>query len=510
MQILKKMRIFAREINKLNNNMKRFFISAIVTMSCFMANAQEITIPAVDLAPGCEKTVNVSLANANNYTAFQFDIALPSGVTVKKADLENKASTRKIETGTVNGKFRVLSYDENNKKFTSGSVLSLTFAATDDTDIDETEAEVSTIVVVKDDGTGEGETTGTVAINVSNEETISIGSSGMTSYICDYGLDFTGKEEKAYIVSGIVGDNVLLTRIYKVPAETPIVVKGSEGDHILPRTKVTGLYYKSFLIGNNTDAAINVTPEGDDQFLRVTTKGFARFTDKKSVGAHKAYIRAGAKPAANAGSDWSLSIGSGKRTSLCANVDLDFSNVANLKAYIATGYNNGSVLISSVKKVSAGTPLYIKGPQGDYTIPSAAVEAVYANSMVGNNSENTITINPTDGDYTNLFVGTSGFAKFTGTKNISKHKSYAQVLTSYYSPATSRGSSDGDDIIDETELETLSIPISSFDDDDETTSIRSIDSQLTNDIWYNLSGQRIDTPTKKGLYIKNGKKVVVK
>ena len=489
--------------------MKRFFISAIVTMSCFMANAQTISIPAVNLAPGGEKTVNVSLENATQYTAFQFDVALPTGVTVKSVDMANKPDTRKIETGTVGGKFRVLSYDNGNAKFTSGSVLSMTFKAADNAAENENEAEVSTIVVVKDDGTGSDDAAGTLAINVSNNETISIGSSGMTTYVCDYGLDFTDRDEKAYIVSGIVGNNVLITRVYKVPAQTPIVVKGSQGSHSLPRTNVTGLYYKSFLIGNNTDAAINVTPEGGDQFLRLTTSGFARFNATQSVGAHKAYVRAGALPTANAGSAWSLTIGSAQRTSLCANVDLDFSNEADIKAYIATGYN-GSVLISSVKKVSAGTPLYIKGPQGNYSVPSTAVQGVYASCLVGNNSEGAITINQTDGDYTNLFISTSGFATFSGTKNISAHKSYVQIPTSYMS-AASRGLYDGNIVIGETEAETLYIPLTSLgENDDETTSIRSIDSQLTNDIWYNLKGQRIDSPTKKGLYIKNGKKVVVK
>ncbi len=47
-------------------------------------------------------------------------------------------------------------------------------------------------------------------------------------------------------------------------------------------------------------------------------------------------------------------------------------------------------------------------------------------------------------------------------------------------------------------------------EDDGTTAISRVDSEIDNDVWYNLKGQRIDTPTRKGLYIKNGKKVVVK
>ena len=46
--------------------------------------------------------------------------------------------------------------------------------------------------------------------------------------------------------------------------------------------------------------------------------------------------------------------------------------------------------------------------------------------------------------------------------------------------------------------------------DDVITGISRVASEVGNDVWYNLKGQRIDTPTRKGLYIKNGQKVVVK
>ncbi|MBQ9204034.1 MAG: InlB B-repeat-containing protein [Prevotella sp.] len=63
-------------------------------------------------------------------------------------------------------------------------------------------------------------------------------------------------------------------------------------------------------------------------------------------------------------------------------------------------------------------------------------------------------------------------------------------------------------------LSTTSVPASGVRflgfDDDETTSIRSVENgQLTNDNVFNLAGQRVAHPVK-GLYIVNGKKVVVK
>ena len=52
--------------------------------------------------------------------------------------------------------------------------------------------------------------------------------------------------------------------------------------------------------------------------------------------------------------------------------------------------------------------------------------------------------------------------------------------------------------------------LGSLDGEDGTTGIRELMNGVESDVWYNLKGQRIDTPTKKGLYILNGKKVVVK
>ena len=52
----------------------------------------------------------------------------------------------------------------------------------------------------------------------------------------------------------------------------------------------------------------------------------------------------------------------------------------------------------------------------------------------------------------------------------------------------------------------------SFGDDDETTDIENIttdEETKDNDVYYNLNGQRVSNP-QKGVYIHNGKKVIVK
>ncbi len=44
---------------------------------------------------------------------------------------------------------------------------------------------------------------------------------------------------------------------------------------------------------------------------------------------------------------------------------------------------------------------------------------------------------------------------------------------------------------------------------DRTTGISTLETRTGNDVWYDLSGRKVND-TKKGLFIKNGRKVVIK
>jgi hypothetical protein len=200
-----------------------------------------------------------------------------------------------------------------------------------------------------------------------------------------------------------------------------------------------------------------------------------------------------------------LTIGKAKMTTVCADVDLDFSDQTEITAYTVIGYENGSLWTEPVERVSAGTPLYVKGPQGSYTITSNAVQTRYANMLVGNNTDAAVTIQPTDGEFSNFYVGSGGFTPVSAARTTGAHKSYLQILTSYI-PAATRGTGDSITLNEFVVDVTRSI----IGDDDNATGISRVAAEAGNDTWYNLNGQRIDTPTKKGLYIKNGKKVIVK
>ncbi len=182
------------------------------------------------------------------------------------------------------------------------------------------------------------------------------------------------------------------------------------------------------------------------------------------------------------------------KTTWCSKYDLDFTNVVDVKAYIAIGYDDidKTIWLARVMKVPAGTGLLLKGDAGSYKIPHANVRSTYVNYLKGNLGE-TISIGETDGDMTNYYLsGKDGtFKSVNDNANIGRNKAYLQLPTSVFAGTRSIGIS--------------------YDDEDGTTGIKSLAPALSEGEgeWYTLQGQPVVKPGK-GLYIKNGKKVVIK
>ena len=179
----------------------------------------------------------------------------------------------------------------------------------------------------------------------------------------------------------------------------------------------------------------------------------------------------------------------------CSDHDLDFSGVEGLKAYIASGYYpaTGSVLLTRITEVPAGTGIMVKGEQGTYKVPYTETSAYFVNMFVGN--VEAISINPTEGEMTNLYLTTGaggfGFYRVTKTRTMSANRARLQLPTSLL-PAEGRV---GLLFEDETQ---------GIDD------LRIDDLRLDSSATYDLQGRRVDSSiSKKGLYIRNGKKVVI-
>ena len=175
---------------------------------------------------------------------------------------------------------------------------------------------------------------------------------------------------------------------------------------------------------------------------------------------------------------------------------LDFTNVQGLKAYIASGFSpsTGKLLLTRVDKVPANEGLVLKGEAGDYEIPFTTTDMYYSNLLVG--VPTATTVSPTKGEYTNFILanGKYGVSFYTLSQEgiISDGKAYLQLPTSMLSNL-SKGM------------------VMAFDDEqDEATGIKDVESgRMNGNRYYNLNGQRVDK-IQRGVYIINGKKILIK
>lgn len=175
---------------------------------------------------------------------------------------------------------------------------------------------------------------------------------------------------------------------------------------------------------------------------------------------------------------------------LYTDLGLDFSGTTGLTAYTAT-LDGETVTLTQVNDIQAGTGVVLKSEDGSqnitYSLPVINSSSTVKGDLQGNATESTA-YNAFDG-YTlyMLAINQSNEAQFTKVTggSIAAGKAYLKVPT-----AGTRAF------------------IVSFGDD--ATGIRAIESAENGDRQiYTLSGQRVTKPGK-GLYIVNGKKVIIK
>lgn len=179
---------------------------------------------------------------------------------------------------------------------------------------------------------------------------------------------------------------------------------------------------------------------------------------------------------------------------------LDFSEVTGLKAYIASDFNpsTSELKLTRVNNVPASEGLLLKGEAGDYEIPYAATDMTYSNLLKGVVTPTLIA--PTDGEYTNFILANGshgiGFYTLSGNGTLAAGKAYLQLQNSSVSALDTRK---------------IVLVFDDEQDDSQTTGITSVNTRtgLENGYYYSLQGCRMRNP-QKGLYIVNGKKVMVK
>ncbi len=353
-----------------------------------------------------------------------------------------------------------------------------------------------------------------------DSESITIGKSGKASYCGDQSLDFSFSEEvKAYIATGYDKDAeiIWLTRVKDVPAGVPVLIKGEAGKtYDVPVTDSQNSYYTNMFVGNTSGASIDIYEKSDDgskvnYYLKDGT--FRSVSGNAKIGNNKCYLQLPATfNAAVTGASQTVTVGQTGKVSFAAPVDLDFTNVDGLKAFTATGYDKSTktIWLTRVMKVQRGEGVLLKGNPDTYEIPSSAAQSRYENMFVGNTSGATIEIHETsdDGSQTNYYLKDGTFRSVSVNATIKNNKCYLALPTSMVAAGASTRSSEADYKLDEPEMITLPIVRSIESDNDGTTNLTPALSEGEGD-WYTLQGQRVAKPGK-GLYIRNGKVVVIK
>ena len=193
-----------------------------------------------------------------------------------------------------------------------------------------------------------------------------------------------------------------------------------------------------------------------------------------------------------------VTIGQYGNATYCSPYALDFSNVEGLKAYAATGYNKVTqvVTLTRLQTAEAGVGLFLKGEPGEYTVPVIEYSNDYSLNLLVGTLEQT-TVNSTDGAMSNYkFTITDGdeapmFYPFEDNTTFSAGKAYLQIPTAWL-PATAQKS------------------VSIRFDEGETTDIDELEGENGEvKTVYDLQGRVVENPTS-GIYIINGKKVVIR
>ena len=185
--------------------------------------------------------------------------------------------------------------------------------------------------------------------------------------------------------------------------------------------------------------------------------------------------------------DVEVTIGAATWATLYTDYALDFSGVSGLKAYTAA-CDGQKVTLTEVDDVPAGTGVVLQGAAGSYNIPVIASSETAQGDLKGSTTEGkAYDANGTTDVYILVQNGKQvQFTKMTEGE-LAAGKAYLELVKS-----TGPGSR-------------LNVVF-----EGETTGISTVAAaEQAADAVYSLSGQRVATP-KKGLYIVNGKKMIIK
>ena len=236
--------------------------------------------------------------DAPTRTGYDFDGWSPAVPATMPAENMTVVAQWTLATYTVTITGGGVTADNTTPKYGDNVVLTI---------MNDPDAELTSLTVNGDDVTSSivenhytiSSVTGNVSVVAtwnSTKEFITLGSD-IATFSCTQDLNFTGSELKAYIAAGYSkdGNEVLLVRVYDVPANTGLVIKGTQGDTYKIPYSTSMSYFVNMLKAHTTADAVPVT-EGDytNFILQKNEEGYVwnhKGEGTMSLGAKKAYLQ---------------------------------------------------------------------------------------------------------------------------------------------------------------------------------------------------------------------------
>lgn len=122
-------------------------------------------------------------------------------------------------------------------------------------------------------------------------ERITINEIGVSSYVTTYPLDFSNLTElKALIATSETEDQIIMTKVTEVPANTPIIVRGTAGTYDIPVGTCTALPSTNLLKGSATESINAGDVEGTVYALKKSDGEFHKVAATVTIPAKIAYF----------------------------------------------------------------------------------------------------------------------------------------------------------------------------------------------------------------------------
>ena len=212
--------------------------------------------------------------------------------------------------------------------------------------------------------------------------------------------------------------------------------------------------------------------------------------------------------------------------------NIDLTGQTALKAYICDYYgkDNNLVHMVQIKHIPANTPVMLKGyardmyvlyiSEGNKAVDHGISEEVFAKNRLVGALEDGVMVQPTEegihnGAVTtwhNLGLTQNKFRTFTVASPIAKGRAYLRITQEEYEDlyaahvSATAASTSAKIVFEDSDFD--------YSADEKPTGIEEVEtnkSTMGNGYYYNLNGVRINgKPTQKGIYILNGKKIVVR